>query len=227
MSASASAVAAIKAIKDYYLFHWKEKNLTVFFNQGIIPATDRGYPCTFGPGAPFPGYFVAATTLTNAQVQQAHSELAPKECDPSRYINAEQVPFFILPGGHIGEAKVGDIVIAHARIGNEERFVYGVIGDAGPAQNFGEGSIAFIQELLGTRGEPVMNSAALNALDIGKDSNVTVAILILGGTKELLGGDYSRDNLEKIGKEQFAKWGKADPIQRLKSCIKQAKPNQN
>jgi hypothetical protein len=101
-----------------------------------------------------------------------------------------------------------------------------VCGGAGPAHNFGESSIAFIQKLTGNRDEPVMNSAALNGLDIGKDSNITVAILILGGTKELLGGDYSRSNLERVGREQFRKWGAANPDRRLKSCIAQAKPNQ-
>lgn len=224
-SARANASPAVKVANDYYLFHWKEQNLTAFFKQGIIPSTEQGYPCTFGPGAAFPGYFVAATTLTNAREQEFSPDVAPRECRPSRYINAEQVPFFVLPGGHVGDAKIGDIVVAHAQVSGEERFVYGVVGDAGPAQSFGEGSIAFIQELLGKRDEPVMNSATLNRLDIGKESNITVAILILGGTKELLSGDYSRNNLEKVGKEQFALWGAANPERRLKSCIAQAKTN--
>jgi hypothetical protein len=77
--------------------------------------------------------------------------------------------------------------------------------------------------LLGKRGEAVMNARTLNSLDIGKDSNITVTILALGGTKELLNGDYSQENIEKVGKELFAKWGSDKPLQRLNSCRAQAK----
>lgn len=214
------------AKRDYYLFHSKAENLTAFFKRDIIPPTSEGYPCTFGPKARFPGYFVAATTLTNTKTPDSSAgEIAPKECTPEKFINAEQVPFFVLPGGRVGDAKIGDIVVGQAVVGRQERTIFGVVGDAGPAQQFGEASIAFIQGLLGKTGQPVMNSAALNALDIGPEAKVSVAILIMGGTKEALGGDYSRANLERVGREQLAAWGDNDPARRLRSCLAQAKVN--
>jgi hypothetical protein len=222
-SADARATQGVKPKKDYYLFHWKERDLTVFFKRGIIPATSEGYPCTFGTSAAFPGYFVAATTLLNSEEHVTATDFAPKECKADLYLNAERIPFFVLPGGYVGNIKVGDAVIAHAKIRGEDRLVFGIIGDAGPLHKFGEGSIALIQGLLGKRGEAVMNARTLNSLDIGKDSNITVTILALGGTKELLNGDYSHEHIEKVGKELFAKWGSDKPLQRLNSCRAQAK----
>ena len=224
--------ASVKAKQEYYSFHSSEGNLTVFFKKGIVPPTNDGYPCTYGDKAPFPGYFVAATSLTHSQDQDLvdgydASTIAPSECKPLRNINAEHVPFFVLPGGRVGDVKVGDIVVAYAKIGSAERVVYGIVGDAGPTQSFGEGSIALIQELLGKRGEPVMNSGKLYELDIGKESKIIVSILILGGTKELLNGNYTPQNVEAIGREEFKRWGRDNynPTRRLRSCIAQSNNN--
>jgi hypothetical protein len=226
-SVNLSPKSGFKVRRDYYAFHWSDRNLTAFFKEGIIPQTKEGYPCTYASAAPFPGYFVVATTLKidSAWRENNTKELAPRECEAERNINAEQVAFFVLPSGHVGNMKIGDIVVARAKIGGENRLVFGVVGDAGPAQSFGEGSIALIKGLYGRRGEPVMNTLALDALDIGKDSNVTVAILILGGTKALLAGDYSPQNVEKVGKAAFAKWGAGDGFRRLDSCVGQARMN--
>lgn len=210
---------------DYYFFHWNERKLTAFFKRGIIPSTSDGLPCTFGPNAPFPGYFVAATTLRNTIQQSDAVPIAPRECNSAAYINAERVPFIVLPSGRIGQAGVGDLVIAHARIGGEDRFVYGVVGDAGPIQQFGEASVALIQRLLGQTGEPVMNSAALDSLDIGVDKKLNVTVLVLGGTKDLLHGDYTPANIERVGRQQFESWGSGSPERRLNACISQAQVN--
>jgi hypothetical protein len=215
----------IKLNHDYYVFHWNERKLTAFFKRGIIPSTSDGLPCTFGPNAPFPGYFVAATTLRNTIQPSDAVPIAPPECNSAAYINAERVPFIVLPSGQIGQAGVGDLIIAHARIGGEDRFVYGVVGDAGPIHQFGEASVAFIQRLLGQAGEPVMNGAALESLDIGVDKKLNVTVLILGGTKDLLHGDYTATNIERVGRQQFESWGSGSPERRLNACIAHAQVN--
>lgn len=217
---------------DYYLFHWPNRDLTVFFKKGIIPPTRAGYPCTYNEGAPYAGYFVAATSLTHTKDEDIPDgrqavDLAPEECRAAKFINAERVPFFVLPGGKIGRVQVGDIVVAQAVVRGQERVAFGVVGDAGPTQSFGEGSIALIQELIGKRGEPVINSKSLNSLDIGRDSKITVAILILGGTKNMLLGNYTRENLEQVGRQEFSRWGlnRFKPADRLRSCIRQGRIN--
>jgi hypothetical protein len=224
--------ATIRPQREYYSFHFPKRKLTVFFKQGIIPRTAEGYPCTYGTQAPFPGYLVSATTLVNSQDQKLAdgfnpAVVAPNECMALRYVNAERIPFFVLPGGHVGEVKIGDIVIAYATVGSVERVVYGIVGDAGPTHSFGEGSIALLQEILGKRGQPVMNSRELNELDINKDAKITVGILILGSTKELLESNYSRENIDAVGKREFERWGQktSNPLRRLTACIAQARVN--
>ena len=49
---------------------------------------------------------------------------------------------------------------------------------------------------------------------------------MLGGTKQQLNGDYSRANIEKIGRAELARWngGGANMTARLNACIGRAKP---
>jgi len=208
----------------YYMFYWKERKLTAFTKPAIIPSTNDGYPCLRAAESRYPGYFVAATTLMRP------GPARPDGCTPNSYLDAAEIPFFVLPGGNFGNIEIGDIVIGQFKSDKVERTVFGIAGDAGPIEQFGEGSIAFNQILLGKAGEPVMNVQAVNALDIDgaflKRENATIGILVLGGTKKLLNGNYSRENIEKIGREELARWngGSERLTQRLNACVAKAKP---
>ncbi len=210
----------------YDMFYWKERKLTALTKRAIIPSTRDGYPCVRGPESRYPGYFVAATTLTRPGPVRADG------CEPSSYIDAAEIPFFVLPGGNFGHIEIGDIVIGHFKSDRVERVAFGIAADAGPIEQFGEGSIAFNQILLGKTGQPVINVRDVNALDIDSDflkkENATLAILVLGGTKKRLGGDYSRENIEKIGREELARWngGGERLTERLNACVAKAKPAQ-
>jgi hypothetical protein len=214
---------------SYYLFYWKEKDMTVFFKDENVQRTSDGYPCTRGAGSRYAGYFVAGTTLKHlkddvgAETIPANS-IAPPECQPLRNIDAERTPFFVIPGGTLGQATIGDIVVVRVRNGAEERIVYAIAADEGPISHFGEGSAALNQALLGKTG-PIVNNHGLNALDI--DDGRVMTVLILGGTKRLLNGDYSRGNVEAVGRAEFARWGGrgAESTERLNACIAQAKAN--
>jgi hypothetical protein len=210
----------------YHMFYWKERKLTALTKRAIIPSTRDGYPCVRGPESRHPGYFVAATTLTRPGPMRADG------CEPLSYIDAAEIPFFVLPGGDFGHIEIGDIVIGHFKTPGEEHIAFGIAGDAGPIEQFGEGSIAFHQALRGKAGDPVMNVRDVNALDIDGDflkkENATLAILVLGGTKKRLGGNYSRENIEKIGRDELAGWngGGENLTQRLNACAAKAKPAQ-
>lgn len=214
-------VARAKVGRDYYMFHSKDLGVTGLFKRDIIPSTNLGYPCTYGPEAGFPGYFVSATALRTVNLDQRALHIAAPECHAETYINPEKIPFFVLPGGKVGNLRIGDVVIAASWIGGRQRLVFGVVGDAGPAQSFGEGSIALLQGLLGRTGDPVLSGAAVNALDIGRDAKIKVALLILGNTKQLFESNYSYENLQRIGRHQFERWGGSDPVGRLKACAAQ------
>jgi hypothetical protein len=212
----------------YYFFYWKQKDMTVFFKDENVPRTAAGYPCTRSSKSRFPGYFVSATTLRHdgdhagAEVV-APAAVAPPECQALRNIDAESTPYFVIPGGTLGQATIGDIVVARVKTDGGERIVYGVAADEGPIRSFGEGSAAFNQLLLGKTG-PVINNAALDRLNI---DGTPVTILILGATRHLLKGDFSRANIETIARAEFARWGGqgVDPTKRLNACIAQARVN--
>lgn len=88
------------APEGYYFFYWKERSLIVFFKREIIPQSSDGFPCLRDNG-----YFVAATTLKQV------GDTLPNGCSPSRYMDAEQIPFFVMPDDPFGKARAGDIVV--------------------------------------------------------------------------------------------------------------------
>jgi hypothetical protein len=215
------ALAGREVPGGYYLFYWKERNLTAVFTRNVIPMTRDGYPCVRGPESRHPGYFVAATSLKREASERADG------CAPGRYLDAEQIPFFVLPGASFGQVNLGDIVVGYLTIGAQERIVFGIAGDMGPFDQFGEGSVAFNRALLGSSAV-VMNSMNAKALhiDLARKGEGALAILVLGGTRHLLRGDYSRAAIERVGREQFARWNGGTGLARLKTCIAQAPVNQ-
>ena len=223
----------------YYGFYWKQKDMTAIFKDENVQRTADGYPCTRGASSRYAGYFVAATTLRHTtdhagadvgrpsvfalasadagapERAAAGDAIAPAECEAFRNIDSETVAYFVIPGGTLGDATIGDIVVARIKTSTGDRYAYGVAADEGPIGKFGEGSILFNQQLLGKAGA-VMNNRGLNALDI---DHTPVAIVILGGTRDLLKGDFSQGNVERVAKAEFARWGgDADPTQRMDAC---------
>jgi hypothetical protein len=52
--------------------------------------------------------------------------------------------------------------------------------------------------------------------------------LILGGSGKALNQDYTRDNIERVARVAFARWGaekNADPIERFDACVAGAPVN--
>ena len=210
----------------YYLFYDKARKTTALFKNNIIPTDRAGYPCLRGAESRYPGYFVAATTLqTNGAKPRGDG------CTPSSFIDAEVVPFFVLPHAATGRIGIGDIVIGHLKTTQGERLVYGFAADIGPAGQFGEASYAFARLLRADIPEAPMNVIDVYKADIGpawlRANGASLSILALGGTKALLRGDYSKENIERVGREEFAKWngGNGAPTRRLNACVAQAKDN--
>jgi hypothetical protein len=194
--------------REFYLFHWRERGLTAFFKDNIIPKDDAGYPCRYqAADGPRNGYFISSTTLEINTTPRADG------CAPNRYLDAEVVPFVVLPKGGFGKVQIGDVAIVRFR----EKLVYAVVGDAGPATKLGEGSIALNARLLGKFGEPFLNMKATWSLDI--DSGGPVSILVLGNTRASLGDDYSPHNIERVARRELAHWsGGGDPLARFEAC---------
>jgi len=200
-----------EAPKEFYFFHWHERGLTAFFKDNIIPKDREGYPCRYkAADGPSNGYFISSTTLENP--------VAPREdgCAPGRYLDAENVPFVVLPKGGFGKVRVGDIAIARLKQGGVDRVVYGIVGDGGPPTKLGEASIAFNAMLLGRYGDSILNMKDTWTLDI---EGPAVALLVLGDTQRSLNGDYSPRNIEAVARRELARWnGDGDPLARFDAC---------
>jgi len=194
--------------KEFYFFHWRERGLTAFFKDNIIPKDNEGYPCRYqaSDGARN-GYFISSTTLEAKTTPRADG------CAPNRYLDSEIVPFVVLPKGGFGKVRIGDVAVVRYK----DRVVYAVVGDAGPATKLGEGSIALNAQLLGKFGEPFLNMKATWTLDI--DSGGAVSILVLGDTASLLNGNYSPLNIESVARRELSRWsGAGDPLARFEAC---------
>jgi hypothetical protein len=192
-----------------YLFYWDARKLTAVFQDDIIPKDFAGYPCSRGAESKYPGYFVAATALRDDT-----AVVRPDGCKPSSFIDAEAIPFIALPKGGFGLIGVGDVFVAHIERNGVGRFVPGVVADVGPIGRMGEGSIALNAALLNQTG-PVLSMREPWNLDI---SGSSVSILVIGGTRAKLNGDYSRENIERVADGEMTRWGNGNFVSRFENC---------
>ncbi|MFL5728227.1 MAG: glycoside hydrolase family 75 protein [Cytophagaceae bacterium] len=125
-------------------YHPENKGLDHNYNGGSgghwwgVITNDEGKPVIQGPEDPAPGYYVSCTSLTHADKDKY---------DPAKYINAEVVPYIVLPERLFtkGNIKLGDF----AAIVNKKngKIAYAIFADIGPAGKLGEGSIALANNL--------------------------------------------------------------------------------
>ena len=107
-------------------------------------ATDNescdGNPLIQNKKDPAPGYYVSTTSLINAGFGYR---------DPARYVNAQKIPYYVLPELLLGWITLGDI----AWIFNTENKLNGfaIFADVGP--DVGEGSM-YLAEKLGIHNDP-------------------------------------------------------------------------
>ncbi|MBI4519151.1 MAG: hypothetical protein HY699_25450 [Deltaproteobacteria bacterium] len=99
-----------------------------------------GVPIIQGDTDPKPGYFVSTTAL-----RQPNED--PRS--PQAQLDSNTVPFAVIPRGwqstgRLGP-KLGDFGVAHRR--SNGKLAYFVVGDVGPRNKLGEGSVALHQAL--------------------------------------------------------------------------------
>ncbi len=102
-------------------------------------AVDKnGDPYIQGPDDPFPGYYVSATDL---------SDPTKAANDPTRYVDASQIPYIALPEGIETQtaAHPGDFaMVFNLQNGESSPAIY---ADTGPRDRIGEGSLALARNL--------------------------------------------------------------------------------
>lgn len=179
-------------------------------SPSIIPLKD-GKPCP-----EVDGYLVSATALTKANVTDV--------CDISSYVDAIQVPALVIPKnsttfGNRG-AKIGDLAVA--MLPERADPVFAVVGDAGPVDALGEGSLALNGQLLG-KSKPVNYREVRGKSPFTpKDAWTTppTAVLIFPRTRDANDPYLTADRIAAAARPLFDTWG---GVARMKACFESAK----
>ncbi len=176
-----------------------------------VLATDesngRRTPCILKSGT-YAGYFGSLTSLKNGILQDKG------ECESNDQINSLEVPALVLVGGKnvvkdFG-ARVGDLVVAYNPAKN--LFTSAIIGDTGPKDNLGEGSVRLNMKLLG-EAQPPVNRADTRRISISEDP-VMIAVIPASNLFEIAGGTpFTEENIDRRlrnwqKKAGFASFGK-------------------
>lgn len=138
---------------------------TISWQSVIAARTENGrtIPCVFREGE-YKGYLGSLTSLKNELTGEAAGE-----CGVNNQLDQRIIPAFVMPGGtanplrHFG-ARVGDLLLAF----NPQNgvAVAAIVGDVGPRDKLGEGSVGMNMALLGRTGQPKTYAEALG-LDTG------------------------------------------------------------
>jgi Fungal chitosanase of glycosyl hydrolase group 75 len=151
----------------------------------------NGNPLIQTASDPAPGFYISTTTLEDSSMDSE---------DPRRYVDAESVNFFVLPGKLGLGAKLGDFgVIIRPE---ESDYDYAVYADVGPANKIGEASISAASAL------GVPSSPKTGGIGHG------VIYIVFPGSEQ--GWPLSQVEIDQYGAALFAKWGGLD---KAKDCF--------
>ncbi|MFL6527356.1 MAG: glycoside hydrolase family 75 protein [Chthoniobacterales bacterium] len=152
-------------------------------------ATDNGKP-SGNPviqkkSDPAPGFYVSTTSLEDEEMPST---------DPRRYVDAESINFFVLPGKLGLGAKLGDFGVVVRPDRND--YDYAVFADTGPAGQIGEASVAL--------------AAALNIPSNPKHGGTSGGIIyiVFAGSKK--SWPLTQVEIDHNASALFAEWGGLD-----------------
>jgi hypothetical protein len=150
-----------------------------------------GNPVVQSSSDPAPGFYISTTSLEDSSVDRE---------DPRRYVNAESVNFFVLPGKLGLGAKLGDLGVIIRP--DQSDYDYAVYADVGPASKIGEASIA-LADALGIPSSPKSGGTAHG-----------IIYIVFPGSRQ--GWPLSQASIDQYGATLFAKWGGLD---KAKDCF--------
>jgi hypothetical protein len=159
--------------------------------ENVLAAVNDGgkkKPCVFASG-PFQGYFGSMIALKNGLTRDKG------ECDVNDQVNPMSVPTLVLVGGmnavRAFGAQLGDLLVAfNPQTGLSSS---AVVGDTGPPDNLGEGSVLLNMKLRGVKNPPT-NRKETFTLSI---ENTQVLIAIIPASKAFqLTRPYTAENID-------------------------------
>jgi hypothetical protein len=194
-----------------FRINWKNVLATVQENG-------KDVPCVFKSGE-FKGYSGSLTALKNGLTTNKG------ECEINDQVNPMTVPALVLAGGQnpvkAFGAQVGDLLIAFNP--RTQHFTAAIIGDTGPEDNLGEGSVSLNMKLLGTTTPPT-NKEETFRLSI---ENAKVLIAIIPGSRLFnVAKPYTAENIEQRLKDWRTAAGFTTP-EKLIELMKSFQPRLN
>ena len=153
-----------------------------------------GNPVRQKKSDPAPGFYISTTSLEDESKNRR---------DPRRYVDAESINFFVLPGKLGLGAKLGDFGVAIRPDRNE--YDYAVYADVGPAGKIGEASIAL--------------AAALGIPSNPKHGGIGDGILYIVFPGSNDGWPLTQVQIDAHSAALFAKWG---GLEKAKDCFPNA-----
>ncbi len=181
---------------------------------GVVTDTGEktGTPIVQGPNDPFPGFYVASTSLVDKS-KRAH--------DPARYVDARKIPYLAFPQQVWNEGKrgsrftrvspghtssLGDLLTAiNPKADEAHRYAHAIFADLGGLDDahFGEGSPALGQKL---------HAAGVAEPDL--------LYIIYPGSGAGQGTIPSASEIHEKGEKLFAAWGGLDEAMRVLKLMK-------
>jgi hypothetical protein len=161
-----------------------------------------------GPNDPFPGFYVAATSL---------ADKTKKRGDPTRYVDARKVPYLAWPGQIYAErgarftrvapgptGTLGDIITAYYPKTNKVAHLVYADNGGGNDPHFGEGSpaLAKLIDAWGGIAEPDILYIVYPHSGAGQGTVPTA------------------DEIREKGDKLFAEWGGIDQVNRVLPLMK-------
>ena len=178
----------------------------------------KDVPCVFKSGE-FKGYFGSLTALRNDLTTDRG------ECEVNDQVNPMTVPALVLAGGQnpmaTFGAKLGDLLIAFNP--QTQLFTTAIIGDIGPKDNLGEGSVSLNMKLLGTTTPPT-NKEETFQLSI---ENTKVLIALIPGSRLFnVAKPYTAENINQRIDEWRTEAG-FESLEKLLEMMKSFQPRLN
>ncbi len=158
---------------------------------GLVTNNGRpdGIPVVQRSDDPAPGFFVSSTALEDPSKERTN---------PLRYLDAESIPYIVLPGGMGAGAGLGDYGVVVNRSNNKVSAA--ICGDIGPRRKIGEASIAAAKAI----GIP---SSPRNG---GVSSKIVLYVIFAGSGDHL---PKTAQEIETGATQRFADWGGLDRVQ--------------
>jgi hypothetical protein len=105
-----------------------------------IAKDENGELCVQGEDDPCPGYYVSTTSMFD-------SNLLLSWCSPEKYVNAAEIPYFVLPTDNLVDldAEIGCLSIVYNT--KNGMITPAIFADRGGSKWTGEGSIKLVQKL--------------------------------------------------------------------------------